>query len=276
MVDITDKSIVIEITANNLREILSSEEYSTVPIVTESFTYEDKKKIALYENVNNFGSDIACLFEDLYVELERIPTQQEYIDKGIIVTEKWWINELCRKDSMLRGLQFEGCILQAVKNRLGRGYLSRISELYAIALLKEIYPDAKIITHDVIDFILGVDIVMEYKGKRLYFHVYKNSYWADIAFKNKEYRGGMQTSTGQFVKYRRNFTGDISLIYDTIESDTTEIINGIPLFREKYIRTTVDRAMKNSAVGERVGCMNSKLNKLNNWLFKHFGTFVNF
>lgn len=142
---LTTKTNIVNMTASELRELLATPEYLTVPIVVETVSYEDRKKIALYESVNNFGSDVACLFEDLCEELHRVPTQQEYTDRGILVTENWWISELQRKDSMLRGLQFEGCILQAVRNRLSRGYLSLVNEIYTVALLKELYPNAKVI-----------------------------------------------------------------------------------------------------------------------------------
>lgn len=262
--------------ASEIKELLARPEYSTVPIVRQDLSDEDRKKVMRYENINSFGAEVADLFEDLCDELHRIPTQQEYVDIGVELTEEWWIRETLKKNPYIRGLEFDNVIIQAVKNRQGRGYLSLVNEVHTVALLKEMYPDAKVITHDLLDLVLGVDIVMEYKGKRFYFHVYKNSYWGKKAFHNKESRGGMKNSEGAFVKYHRDFYGDVSLVYDVIDSDTTELVNGIPLFTEDYIRFSVDRALKNDTIGERISCMNSKLHKLNNWLYKNFGTFVNF
>lgn len=266
----------ISMSASEIKELLARPEYSTVPTVRQELSDEDRKKVMRYENINSFGAEVADLFEDLCDELHRIPTQQEYIDIGVELTEEWWIRETLKKNPYIRDLDFDSVIIQAVKNRQGRGYLSLVNEVHTVALLKEMYPDAKVITHDLLDLVLGVDIVMEYKGKRLYFHVYKNSYWGKKAFCNKEHRGGMKNSEGTFVKYHRDFYGDVSLVYDVVDSDTTELVNGIPLFTEDYIKFSVDRALKNDTIGERISCMNSKLTKLNNWLYKNFGTFVNF
>lgn len=266
----------ISMSATEIKELLSRPEYAAVPIVKQQLSLEEANKVKQYENINSFGTEIADLFEDLCDELHRIPTQQEYIDRSVELTEEWWIRETLKRNPYIRGLDFEGCIIQAVKNRQGRGYLSHVNEVHTIALLKELYPEANVITHDMLDLVLGVDIVMEYKGKRMYFHVYKNSYWGNKAFHNKEHRGGMKNTSGKFVKYKRDFSGDISLVYDSIDSDTTELVNGIPLFTEDYIKFSVSRALENDSVGERIDCMNSKLHKLNNWLYKNFGTFIDF
>lgn len=266
----------INMGASEIKELLARPEYSTVPAVKQNLSNEDRRKVARYEGINSFGAEIADLFEDLCDELHRIPTQKEYCDRGVELTEEWWIRETVKKNHLIRGLDFDNCIIQAVRNRQGRGYLSLVNEVHTVALLKEMYPEARVITNDILDLVLGVDIVMEYKGKRLYFHVYKNSYWGRKAFIDKENRGGMRNSTGAFVKYHRDFSGDISLVYDTTETGTTEIINGIPLFTKDYIDWQVSLALKNGAVGETLDSNNNKLEKVNNWLYKHFDTFVDF
>ena len=275
--NLTKERAEINFTAEEIREILGRPEYATVPPTDRTkLTPEQSRNVGRYENINSFGAEVADLFEDLCEELHRIPTQKEFCDRGLELTEKWWITETLKKNPMIRGLQFDATIQQAVRDRQGRSYLSIVNEVYTAALLKEMYPEARVITNDILDLVLGVDIVMEYKGKRLYFHVYKNSYWGRKAFIDKENRGGMRNSTGAFVKYHRDFSGDISLVYDTTETGTTEIINGIPLFTKDYIDWQVSLALKNGAVGETLGSNNNKLEKVNNWLYKHFDTFVDF
>lgn len=266
----------ISMSASEIKELLARPEYSTVPTVKQNLSNEDRRKVARYEDINSFGAEIADLFEDLCDELHRMPTQKEYCDRGVELTEDWWIRETLKKNYLIRGLQFDDVIIQAVRNRQGRGYLSLVNEVHTVALLKEMYPEARIITNDILDLVLGVDIVMEYKDKRLYFHVYKNSYWGRKAFIDKQYRGGMRNSEGTFVKYHRNFSGDVSLVYDPTETETTEFVNGIPLFTKEYIDWQVRLALKNGAVGETLGSNNNKLEKVNNWLYKHFDTFVDF
>lgn len=264
----------ISMSATEIRELLSRPEYAAVPIVKQMLSPEEAERVKQYENINSFGTEVADLFEDLCDELHRIPTHKEYIDRAVELTEEWWIRETLKKNPYIRGLDFDGVIIQAVRNRQGRGYLSLVNEVHTVALLKEMYPEANIITNDMLDLVMGVDIVMEYKAKRFYFHVYKNSYWGKRAFDNKEHRGGLKDANGKFVKYHRNFAGDISLVYDTTDSDTTEIVNGIPLFTKQYLDMVVRKGLRMETIGERIDCNNSKLQKLNNWLFKNFGTFL--
>lgn len=266
----------INMTAKEIRELISSPEYATIPIVRQQLSDEDWDRVKRYENINSFGAEVADLFEDLYDELHRIPTHREYIDRAVELTEEWWVRETLKGNPNIRGIKYDDVIKQAVANRQGRGYLSLVNEVYTVALLKELYPEAKVITHDMLDLVLGVDIVMEYKGKRIYFHVYKNSYWGNKAFHNKESRGGMKDKNGKFVKFKRDFSGDVCLVYDTTDSETTHYVNGIPLFTKEYIKFVVSRAVRLDTVGERISNNNSKLQKLNNWLFHNFNTFINF
>lgn len=266
----------INMTAREIRELISSPAYSTIPTVRQELSDDDWKRVKRYEDINSFGAEVADLFEDLCDELHRIPTHREYIDRAVELTEEWWVRETLKGNPNIRGIKYDDVIKQAVANRQGRGYLSLVNEVYTVALLKELYPEAKVITHDMLDLVLGVDIVMEYKGKRIYFHVYKNSYWGNKAFHNKESRGGMKDKNGKFVKFKRDFSGDVCLVYDTTDSETTHYVNGIPLFTKEYIEFVISRAVRLDTVGERLSNNNSKLQKLNNWLFHNFNTFINF
>lgn len=259
-----------------LEQLLARPEYKTVNLVRQELSDRDKERVQRYENINSFGAEVADLFEDLCEELHRIPTHQEYIDRAVELTEEWWMKETLKGNPHIRGLEFDEVMKQAVRNRQGRGYLSLVNEVHTVALLKELYPSAKIITHDLLDLVLGVDIVMEYKGKRLYFHVYKNSFYGRKAFHKKENRGGMKDSNDKFVKYHRDFSCDTSLMYDMTDTDTTKILNGIPLFTEDYIIHVIDRAMRIETVGERLSMKNSKLHKLSKWLKDNFNKEISF
>lgn len=266
----------IFMSVRELEQLLARPEYKTVNLVRQELSDRDKERVQRYENINSFGAEVADLFEDLCEELHRIPTHQEYIDRAVELTEEWWMKETLKGNPHIRGLEFDEVMKQAVRNRQGRGYLSLVNEVHTVALLKELYPSAKIITHDLLDLVLGVDIVMEYKGKRLYFHVYKNSFYGRKAFHKKENRGGMKDSNDKFVKYHRDFSCDTSLMYDMTDTDTTKILNGIPLFTEDYIIHVIDRAMRIETVGERLSMKNSKLHKLSKWLKDNFNKEISF
>lgn len=273
---LTHKRESLNMSVRELEELLARPEYKAVILVKQDLSDKDRERVQRYENINSFGAEVADLFEDLCEELHRIPTHQEYIDRAVELTEEWWMKESLRGNTHIRGLVFDDVMKQAVRNRQGRGYLSLVNEVHTVALLKELYPSAKIITHDLLDLVLGVDIVMEYKGKRIYFHVYKNSFYGRKAFHNKEHRGGMKDSNNKFVKYHRDFSCDTSLMYDTTDTDTTKILNGIPLFTEDYITHVIDRAMRIETVGERLSMKNSKLHKLSKWLKDNFNTEISF
>ncbi len=261
----------------DIEELLCREEYATVPASARyNLTKEEHEKVNVYESVTSFGADIADLFEDLMEDLGRIPTQAEFIKKGVFLTKEWWAAQTLRRNYQIYGVSWDKTIEQACKDRLGRSYLSIVNELHTTYLLKELFPAAKIITDDLLDLVMGVDIVMEYKSKRLYFHVYKNSYWGKKAFISKEKRGGMKNQEGTYIKYRRNFRGDISLMYDTFNSDTTRIVNGIPLFTEDYIIWVVEKALRSGVKGEPITKSASKLHKLSSWLLNNFGVSTNF
>lgn len=258
-------------TASELRELLSSRAYKTrAPHDRRKLTEAQYKRVKMFEDINYFGAEVSDLFEDMLDSLGRIPTQKEFIAKGLQLTSKWWISQTLKGNQYISNLSFTGEIVQACEDRLGRSYLSHVSELYAQLLLQELYPDAKVISDDIIDLVLGVDLVFEYMGKRLYIHVYKNSYWGRTSFEKKEKRGGMRNDSGEYIKFNRNFSGDISFIYDITDSDTTEMVNGIPLLSEDYVTWAIDRALNNSAVGESLDTKCSKLDKLCSWLENNF------
>lgn len=266
----------LEMTASEIRSLLLKPEYKAKYPVKINWTPDESKRVDFYENINSFGADVSDAFEDMCDELGRIPTQDEFVERTVELTREWLIREKLKRNPNAMNLVFDDVLVQAIKNRQGRGYLSIVSEMYTVALIKEMYPEAKVYTHDMLDLIMGVDIVMEYKGKRFYIHVYKNSYWGRTSFKNKEGRGGMYGEGGVFIKFNRDFTGDISLMYDPMDTDTTIYLNGVPLLTEDYIRFTVKRGLSNDAIGERLSTANSKLHRLNSWLLTHFGTFVDF
>lgn len=266
----------LEMTASEIRSLLLKPEYKAKYPVKINWTPDESKRVDFYENINSFGADVSDAFEDMCDELGRIPTQDEFVERTVELTREWLVREKLKRNPNAMNLVFDDVLVQAIKNRQGRGYLSIVSEMYTVALIKEMYPEAKVYTHDMLDLIMGVDIVMEYKGKRFYIHVYKNSYWGRTSFKNKEGRGGMYGEGGMFIKFNRDFTGDISLMYDPMDTDTTTYLNGVPLLTEDYIRFTVKRGLSNDAIGERLSTANSKLHRLNSWLLTHFGTFVDF
>ena len=273
----TKERDILLLSVTDIEDMISRPEYATVPTAPRA-TLSDKdiKDVQQFENINSFGAEVADLFEDLCDELHRIPTQAEYVDKGVELTEVWWMRAMLKHNPLIAGIKLEGAVLQACKDRLARGYLSLVNEVHTMALVKQLFPTARVISHDILDLVMGVDLVVEYSGKRLYIHVYKNSYWGVKAFHRKEKRGGMRNKQGEFVKYRRSFKGDVCLLYDSCDSDTTKHINGIPVFTEDYIEWSINRAVKDKEVGEPLSADKSKLDKLNDWLWDNFSEYIDF
>lgn len=277
--DLTKKRKAVNLpkSTKEFEKLIGQAEYSTKKYLDRSkLTDKELMAVDAYENITSFGIDVADCFEDLLEELGRIPTQDEYVNRGVELTSMW-CEAILKHDNRVLGINFEGAVVDACKDRLGRGYISMVNELHTKLLLKEIYPKAKVISHDLLDLLLGVDIVLELDKKRYYIHIFKDSHYGVQAFYNKEQRGGINKD-GKFIKYQRDFTGDVRLQYlsrDT-NSDKCKFINGMPVFTREWLEGYLFMVTRSSKFGERLDAEDSKLDKLKAFVFDNFGQRVEF
>lgn len=221
----------LNMTADDLRDLLQKPEYNQLPYVK----LEGKKAKALEETVERavgFGAAMGSAFEALCTDLARVPTQAEFNDYCLILAERFW------NHSKPEGIEWDDIIATAVANRNNRCYIGQIVEMHCVLLLREIFPEWKIVGSDALDTLMGVDIVIETEKKRLYLHVLKDSKYSFLAYRKKQKRGGFRDANGKFHKYYRDFTGDKSLMYcgnPASSSETTEFVNGMPLFKRDWL-----------------------------------------
>lgn len=266
------------LTVEKLEKRLASPEYKIREFWDRStLTEEERKQVNAYESISSFGSDIANLFENMIERLGHVPSQEEFIQQGVELTREWFCDNML-KNPRLKGLPFNKIVQKATEERLARTWVSMVVELHTKLLIQETLPHLKVIQHDLLDLVMGVDLIVEDDKKRYYVHIFKNTSWGMKAFKIKEKRGGLMKGK-QFIKYKRDFTGDSILAYEwdkRTDHTSTKFINGIPLFKADFIEWKFKMMKRTSSIGEAVNTKESKLVKLNDWLEKNFGKKVNF
>lgn len=223
---------LLGLSADGLKETLAKPEYAVQPY--QKIEGKVNKGIeATVERVTGFGTKMGSAFEVLCNELARVPTQKEFNEYCLELVEEFW------RRNPPEGIQWDATVSTAVANRNYRCYISQIVELHCVLLLRELFPEWKIVGSDVLDTLMGVDIVVETETKRLYLHVMKNSKYSFLAFRKKQKRGGMRDQAGKFHRYYRDFTGDKTLMYEGRQescSETTEFVNGLPLFKREWLK----------------------------------------
>lgn len=223
----------LSLTATGLKETLAQPAYAVNQWNTMT-TKADKKVEQVVERVTGFGLKMGNAFESLCTELGRVPTQTEFNDYCLTLAESFW------NHSKPEGITWSSTVATAVANRNYRCYVSQIVELHAVLLLRELFPKWTVVGSDLLDTLMGVDIVVETGRKRLYLHVMKNSKYSFLAFRKKSQRGGLRDRKGKFRRYHRDFNGDKTLMYEGRPescSDTTEFINGLPLFKAEWLQS---------------------------------------
>lgn len=198
------------------------------------------------------------LFDDLYEQLGRIPTHQEYLAEGLKRAKQEIEN-----DSRYAWIQWDEQTEGYFKGRLCRSYPSHVVEYHAIVVLKHYWGNKILIgASQHLDGILGVDFVLQSKktGKLLYAHVLKDSPKALYYLQKKEKRNKFKVGN-TWIYFPREFGhSHVNLLWTPYESRSTQVVNGLPLFREFWLGKTLSDAMQES--DEYVTDSNNQLNKL--------------
>lgn len=225
----------LQLSALGIEEMLEQQEYAAIDSVdTSHFSKKQKSEALAVEKMAGFGIEVGTTFEVLLETLGRVPTQKEFADKATEQIHKWW------SESTTVTQQWTEATELAVYNRQLRSYSSHLVELHALFALRDLFPEWNVYCSEYLDLLMGVDLVVETEKKRLYLHIFKNSKMGFLAYRKKEMRGGKKNSNGKFVRYQRNFNGHKSLQYDfrkNQHSESTQFINGNPLFKAEWLET---------------------------------------
>lgn len=256
------------ITVEQLEDLLAQPEYKAYKRVDyKALSDELFDGVKIAENVITFGQGIITLFDDLIKQTKRIPTQKEYIDAGIIICQNFWAENQYTLNT-INGYPFTKGVKLGCMNRLARTYTSKIVELHLELLLKDL--GFKVISHPLIDSVMGVDIVAEDDLKRYYIHVTtstKGHYHAEKSVKVKEKRGKFKVGEA-WVVFGRDFTGDCILCYEygmPFTDGSTKWINNNPVFNKEYIKNYFALRKLSETRGELLSNPNSKLDYFKAW-----------
>lgn len=251
---------VLKLTSEEIEELLQQDEYTPVPRLDKrELSAEDKQEVYRLEGRVSFSNELLDLFDYMVRDKGTLPTQAEYIEQGLPFMLHYLEHEAIDK------LPITDLVRSVCSLRLGRTYMSRVIEVHLYKTITEMLPHLKIYSHPLLDTIAGVDYIVEDDSKRYYTHITSNTPFAAKMLLHKEKRGGYQIRD-TFVKYNRDFTGDLILKYDvTGESETTINVNGFPLFRAEYLSDRFDIAHLQKSVGEPLKTEYSKLDSFKEW-----------
>jgi len=228
--------------------------------------YSSKTGYPEFEKLRKYGVNIASTYDDLMNRLNRIPTQQEYIEEGLIRAEKFFTTKVKRDGRrwLAVGTKIDGRpkwagfswederLRKACKIRLARTYPSYLVETGVTIFFHSNYKDSIYISnHEQVDRVLGADLAIGVTDidTILYFHVASRSGMSGIP--NKEKR---TPRVKDGPKFYRDFTDHIYLAYDLKESESTMMINGNSILKPQYIidkfTEGLHTAVKNQSLGD--------------------------
>ena len=257
---------VVNMTATEIESLLKKPEYAAEKPDYSWITRKERREVNAVEAVVSFGNNIAGQFEDMIIDLGRIPSQQEFTEKSLEIMQGFWLDP--RNVSETKGFGWTESIEHACKNRALRTYTSQLVEVHTITAMMELFPEWKVYCSDSLDLLMGVDMVVETDKKRIYVHIFKNSSSGFKAFHRKAKRGGAKGSDGKFKKYKRDFEGDKCLMFDytpELSSQTTQFINGHPLFKLEFLEEQFLLFNMFSQIGEPLSS-DTKLQYLNDFM----------
>lgn len=255
------------LTVAEIEKLLKQPEYTAI-IPDYSFkNSKNKRETDAVEKVVSFGKELGDLFENLSLENNRIPTQKEFLDAQLVIMKDFWLNKASKADT--KGIEWTDAVEKACINRTLRTYTSQLVEYHTITAMRELFPEWGIYSSSHLDLLLGVDLVVETEKKFMYVHIFKNSTHGFKAFYKKEKRGGSKIN-GKFKKFHRDFTGDKCLVFDYHPnqfSDTTQFINGHPLFKTEFLEKQFLLFDKFNQIGT-LKAEETKLRQLNEFIGK--------
>jgi len=250
--------MTVQFTASMIEQLLTIDEYKPIARMDKrTLTPEQKQEVNALEDIVSFGQDAISLFDNLLHQKQTLPTQKEYVGEGIHIMIEWILEN--RPEITISETLIEAC-----KLRLTRTYMSKVIELHLDCILQE-QSELKITTFPLLDSVMGVDIIAEDDKKRYYIHVTSNTPFAQRMLEQKENRGGYRVGKA-YIPYSRDFSGDIIFKYDVhAESDSTQVINGFPLFKPEYVHWKLTLAKRSLTFGEDINKPYSKLQHFKDW-----------
>lgn len=222
-----------------IKELLQTKEFERVNI--ERFTNK------YFEKVHGYG--VVELFDDLKREFGRIPSQKEYIERGLMIAEEFFADNPDQWCYSLGQHTFtwDEDLIKAVKSRLDRTYNSYVIEAQVEEFVRDNY-DVMMPKTDkelYLDYNFGADITILLEDRLYYIHVARDSKYSREHLVNKGDRKSYIPINGKKFywtrKWNKRHTGHHSLLYNARSANQTETVNGLVLFRNEYLREYFDK-----------------------------------
>lgn len=196
--------------AQELKEMFSFNEHVITNIEMSKHSFEQQELRFKYEN-KCYMIEVVSVFNDLLKELGRAPSLKEYAE---IYLKKSFHGF---KKRVFVKKEDEGWIKSCMIWRCERAYKSYIYELYVKERIKEIYgfENVDIFEHQILDYIMGVDIVAIINDEFHYIHVAKDTIYSKNALKGKKLYKKKFTINDKEFSFKRNFSKHIKLFYKT-------------------------------------------------------------
>lgn len=222
-----------------IKELLHTEEFKRVDVGRYIDEY--------FEGL--FDYNVIDLFDTLKKEFGRIPSQQEYIERGLMRAEGFFKGQPTRWCGYNLGrhtFTWDEDLIRAVKGRLDNAYNSYVVEEQVEEFIRDNY-DVKTATkyRKYLDTNFGSDVTILSGEKIYYIHVVKESKSSRNHLKDKATRKSyIPNKFGRKCYWYRNWNkvhhGHHALFFDKENTEQTEIINGVVVFRDDYLTEYFD------------------------------------
>lgn len=224
--------------AKDIEDLFKTKKYMTDDYTfnkSDLYQYNDFSWDDYYQAKNcNSIVPIANLLDSMMKETEVIPCQHDYVKEGIKVGRGWWETN---KGGWNTGHEL------AMEYRLAQQYKSLVIEIHTKLKLQELFNNSIVITHQFLDFGLGVDIVFQTKGKQFYIHILKDSPDAKKYLKQKEKRNSLYIGK-KWIKYQRTFKNHLYFMFDEKDGKKCKNIGGMAFFTDYFLLKSIMSAKK--------------------------------
>lgn len=220
-----------------IKDIVKSYKYSCSK-------YKVSKKYEEFEEVVDFGGFLGAeLFAQLKSELNRLPSQDLFVEAGVAKTLKWvdiqrkvWLN----RSKKYHNFFWDDELSDHVKNRLARSYTSFVIEEQVEEYVRN-YLGAKTTNNILIDIVFGSDVTVMLNDRVYYIHITSNSKWSNDLIKRKGQSKPYVIVDGVKKYWKRNWrTGHHVLAYDKFDESMMIDVFGNYLFEEDYLKKWLD------------------------------------
>ena len=248
-----------------LREILEREEYKFSTLKTKYGYIFNGYFQQVYYGCGN-------VFDELKQELDRVPTQMEYLKRCLEVAKEWMGEELyLPKTKRMFKFEWNDSLKSAIIKRQSKAYRSYILELQVREFIETNYKDIKIANHDKLnkslDLNFGADLVLKVKDKGfIYLHITADTKWSKSLIAEKGKRESYILVDNQKFYWKRNWNKNCDchqLLLYNLKDENMKVVNGNILFNEEYLKEYFDELFEN---GEYDSFDNSELLEFINWI----------